>query len=49
MSIILATIALYPDTVLCEHTDFRGNFQQISRLILQKVTPESKKVIVDNK
>jgi hypothetical protein len=49
MSIILATIAIYPDKVLCEHTDYSGNFQQISRLILQKVTPDSKKVIIDNK
>jgi hypothetical protein len=49
MSIILATIAKYPDNVLCEYTEFTGNFQQISRLILQKVTPDSKKVIIDKK
>ena len=40
MSIILVLIAIEPDTVLCEHTNFNGNFLQVSRTILRKAIKE---------
>jgi hypothetical protein len=42
MSIILSIIAKQPDNVLCEYTDYSGNFQQVSRLVLQKVNQNTK-------
>ncbi len=49
MSIIHSLIARYPDIVLCEHSEYSGNFQQISRLILQKVNVDRKYSIVYDK
>lgn len=37
MSFITSLIAKSSDAVLAEHTDYQGNFQQISRSILQKI------------
>lgn len=45
MSIISALIAKHPDVVLCEHSDFMGNFRQITRMILQKVILNKKYTI----
>jgi hypothetical protein len=42
MSIISGLIAKHPDVVLCEHSDFMGNFRQITRIILQKLKPNCK-------
>jgi hypothetical protein len=42
MSIIYAFIAKQVDVVLCEHTEFTGNFQSISRVILRKIKKNSK-------
>jgi hypothetical protein len=41
MSLIHALIAREPDVVLCEHSEYTGNFLQISRLVLQKTKPDS--------
>lgn len=45
MSILYALIAKEPDVVLCEYTDYSGNFQQITRIILRKIKKESKYTI----
>ena len=37
MSIIYALVSRGPDVVLCEHTEYAGNFQQISRMLLRKI------------
>ena len=42
MSIISGLIAKHPDVVLCEHSDFMGNFRQITRIILQRLKPNCK-------
>jgi len=42
MSIILSLIAKHPDVVLCEYSDFVGNFLQITRIILQRLKPNCK-------
>ena len=42
MSIIFSLISRNSDVVLCEHTDFAGNFQQISRMLLRKIKKNSK-------
>ena len=42
MSIIYALIARSSDVVLCEHTEYAGNFQQISRILLRKIKKGSK-------
>jgi len=47
MSIISSLVAKYPDVVLCEYSDFVGNFQQISRIILQKLNRECKYSMID--
>ena len=36
------------DSVLCEYTDFKGNFQQITRIILQKGIKQNSKYIMTN-
>lgn len=41
MSIIHSLIARYPDVVLVEHSEYSGNFLQISRLVLQNIKSES--------
>jgi vesicle-associated membrane protein 7 len=42
MSIITSLIAKHPDVVLCEYSDFTGNFKQITRIILQRLKPNCK-------
>lgn len=42
MSIILSLIAKFPDIVLCEYSEFSGNFHQITRVVLQKLKPNCK-------
>lgn len=42
MSIIFALISRGNDVVLCEHTDYAGNFQQISRMLIRKIKKNSK-------
>ncbi len=42
MSILYALIAKSGDVVLCEHTEYAGNFQQISRVLLRKIKKSSK-------
>jgi hypothetical protein len=42
MSIIYALIARSSDVVLSEYTEFSGNFQQISRIIMRKMKKNSK-------
>ena len=42
MSIILSLVAKFPDVVLCEYSDFVGNFLQITRIILQRLKPNCK-------
>ena len=39
MSILYSLIAKNLDTVLCEYSEYNGNFQQITRLLLRKVQP----------
>lgn len=45
MSFISSLIAKSEDTVLAEFTEFQGNFQQISRYILQKIQPNTTGII----
>lgn len=45
MSIIYALISKDFDCVLCEYTEYIGNFQQITRSILRKISSDSKKTI----
>ena len=45
MSLIYSLIALSPDVVLCEHTEYSGNFMQIIRSILQKNIKSNSKCI----
>ena len=40
MSIIYTCIVKNQKSVLCEYTEFNGNFQQISMKILQKVSAD---------
>jgi hypothetical protein len=42
MSIIYALIARSSEVVLCEHTEYAGNFQQISRILLRKIKKGTK-------
>ena len=42
MSIIYALIARSSEVVLCEYTEYAGNFQQISRILLRKIKKGSK-------
>ena len=42
MSIIYAMIAKNDDQVLCEFTEYKGNFEQISRTILRKIQKNSR-------
>jgi hypothetical protein len=37
MSIIYSLIAKGNDKVLCEYTEYHGNFEQISRSLLSKI------------
>ena len=49
MSIIHALIARHPDVVLVEHSEYSGNFLQISRLVLQNIKKESSVSIIYDK
>ena len=49
MSIILSLVAKFPDVVLCEYSDFVGNFLQITRIMLQRLKPNCKYSIVYDK
>jgi hypothetical protein len=42
MSIKYSLISKEKDKVLCEYTDFIGNFEQISRELLKKVKSDSR-------
>ena len=42
MSIIYVLISKSADKILCEYTDFIGNFEQISRSLLKEIHPEHK-------
>ncbi len=42
MSLIFALISRGNDVVLCEHTEYTGNFQQISRMLIRKIKKNSK-------
>ncbi len=50
MSIIHTLIARYPDIVLCEYAEHSGNFLQVTRVILQKISnvDGSKSITYDN-
>jgi len=45
MSIIYALVAKNNDVVLCEHTEYAGNFQQVSRVLLRKIQKNKKFLI----
>ena len=45
MSIIYALVAKNHDQVLCEYTEYKGNFEQISRTILRKIQKNSRGVL----
>lgn len=45
MSFITSLIAKSQDTVLAEYTEYDGNFQQVSRLVLQNIQENSKGII----
>lgn len=40
MSIIYSLIAKSTDKVLCEFTEYHGNFEQVSRSLLRKIQKE---------
>ena len=42
MSILYALIAKNFDIVLCEYSEYNGNYQQITRILLRKVQPNRK-------
>lgn len=46
MSIIYALIAKNDDQVLCEYTEYKGNFEQISRMILRKIQKNSRRALI---
>ena len=43
MPIYYAVIVKKRDVVLCEYTDYSGNFQQLTRQLFSKIEPDSKK------
>lgn len=45
MSIIYALVAKNQDVVLCEHTEYAGNFQQVSRVLMRKIQKNKKCMI----
>lgn len=47
MSFIYSLVALEPDIVLSEHTDYQGNFQQIIRVIIKKCINKSEKIVFE--
>ncbi len=42
MSIVYTLICKGADKVLCEYTEYQGNFEQVSRSLLKKVELESR-------
>ena len=42
MSIVYPVIAKSTDKILCEYSDYQGNFEQVSRNLLTKVEKESR-------
>ena len=46
MSLIYSLISHKPDIVLCEHTEYNGNFMQIIRSILQKGVKDNIKCVI---
>lgn len=42
MSIVYTLICKGSGKVLCEFTDYQGNFEQISRNLLRKVQPDTR-------
>ena len=46
MSIIYGLIAKNDDQVLCEYTEYKGNFEQISRMILRKIQKNSRRALI---
>jgi len=42
MSIVYTLICKGADKVLCEYTEYQGNFEQVSRSLLKKVESESR-------
>jgi hypothetical protein len=42
MPIFYSLISKTSDVVLCEHAEYQGNFQQISRVLLRKLKKNSK-------
>ena len=45
MSLIYSLIANEKKVVLAEHTEYEGNFSQVVRAILNKITKEGKSII----
>jgi len=45
MPIIYSLVAKNNDVVLCEHTEYSGNFQQQSRALLRKIKKNKKFII----
>ncbi len=41
MSIIYSLIAKDKDVILCDYSDYTGNFEQITLKLLKKTQPES--------
>ncbi len=42
MSIVYTLISKGPEKILCEYTEYQGNFEQISRSLLKKVVKDSR-------
>lgn len=42
MSIVYTLICKGTDKVLCEYTEYQGNFEQVSRSLLKKVQTDSR-------
>ncbi len=42
MSIIYTLVAKTNNVILCEYTEYSGNFQYISLIILKKIKPNKK-------
>jgi hypothetical protein len=49
MSIVYALVARSPDIVLSEFTEFSGNFEQNTRLLLKNIRKNTKSTVVFNK
>lgn len=47
MSFVYVAIARDPNVVLCEYSEYQGNFMQISHVILQTSIKPDKKYIIN--